>query len=62
MSVQGCWSIVYQEQFDENRNNLEKYTSRPFIIYHTYLEREAIAIMIEVKQYVPYLSVCLEYF
>jgi hypothetical protein len=66
-SMVGCGSVLYQEEMDENgkiKRNIIRYGSRKWTLTeslrHTSLEREAMAILIGVKQHLLYLSACTE--
>jgi RNase H-like domain found in reverse transcriptase len=62
-SMVGCGSVFYQEEIVENgkiQRNIIHYGSRKWTLneslHHTSLEREAMAILIRVKQHLLYLS------
>jgi len=66
-SMVGCGSVLYQEEMDETgkiKRNIIRYGSRKWTLteslHHTSLEREAMAILIGVKQHLLYLSACTE--
>ena len=66
-SLTGCGSILYQMSQDENGKdikNIIRYGSRRYSIteslHHQSLEREAMAIIVGVRQHLPFLMACPE--